>query len=60
MQNPAGQIRGRRIMHLKIHVPSVTSLDIKARIAGLKYIQKIRQRIKEKESGHWESEEWMN
>lgn len=43
-------------MHLTILVPNVTSLDIKARIAGLKYIQKIGQR--KRQSGHWESEEW--
>lgn len=36
-------------MHLTIHVPNVTSLDIKERIIELKYIQKIRQRTKEKE-----------
>ena len=38
-QNPTCQIKERRIMHLTMHVPNVTILDIKARIAGLKYIQ---------------------
>lgn len=35
-------------MHLTMHVPNVISLDIKARIARLKYIHKIRQRKKAK------------
>ena len=37
-QNPTSQIRERRIMHLTMHVPNVTSLDIKARIVEIKYI----------------------
>ena len=46
-QNPTRQIRGR-ILHLTMHVPNATSLDIKEIILDLKYIQIIRQRIKEK------------
>lgn len=52
-QNPTSQIRGRRIIHLTTHVPSVASLDIKVRILGLTYIQRIRQRIKAKEKEMW-------
>lgn len=45
-KNLVGKIRGR-IMHLTMHVPNVTSLDIKARIVGIKYIQNSRQKKKE-------------
>lgn len=41
IQNLTRKIKGR-IMHLTMHVPNVTSLDIKERIVGLKYIQQIR------------------
>ena len=40
-QNLTRQIRGR-IMHLRMHVPNVTSLHIKERILGLEYIYKIK------------------
>ena len=39
-QNLTRQIKGR-VMHLTMHVPNVTSLDIKKMIARLKYIQQI-------------------
>ena len=46
-QNLIRQIKGR-FMHLTMHVPNVTSLDIWARIVGLECIQQIRQKIKVK------------
>ena len=46
-KNLTGKIK-EGIMHLTMHVPNVTSLDIKERIVGLKYIQKTRQKTKVK------------
>ena len=46
-QNLIRQIKGR-FMHLTMHVPNVTSLDIKETIVGLKNIQQIKQKTKAK------------